>query len=136
MPNTGDALLNKVLSPVYNAIFMLQVATNDAAKAAGQYTIGQTDTVTGTVPKLVTVIALRAGTYSEVSATLGCSNFEGTATVTFYSGVTKLATITNTGIPAAKTSGGFTLTEATDVSVYLVGDTSKTVAFVYGIGVK
>lgn len=135
-PNTGNVILDRALAPVYNALLMLQVATTEAAAAAGQYTIGQTDTITGTVQKLVTVIALNPGRYLEVSATLGGTMSDSVAILDFYDGITKVSSITNTGLPTAKTGAGFTLTEAKEISVYLRAGNSTTTVFVYGIGIK
>jgi hypothetical protein len=120
--NTGQSLqINSSGIPVWNNTV---------------YTLPVSDTVTGTVAKLITEVNLLAGVYTTVSATIGCSNSTDTATLTIYDGDTLLATLLNTGTPTQQQTTGFTLANDSYISFYLTGVTSTTTALIYGIGIK
>ena len=111
-------------------------ATLAGYSANSGFAFGQNETVTGTVPLLITTTLLPSGTYASVSAMLGCLLATDTATLQIYAGTTLLTTLTNTGTPSFVTTTGFTLSVATQLSFYLSGSSLTSNAFIYGAQVK
>lgn len=95
------------------------------------------DSVTGITPLLISRFTLPAGTYTEFKAVIGSALSTTIASLEIKkSDGTVLKTLTRTGTPLEVTTTGFTLVSDTLISIYLKGDLSTTISYIFSLGIK
>lgn len=102
-----------------------------------KYDIACNDNTTGTVPKLVTALELRAGVYSELSATMGCLIETDTAILELRKADGSLVkSIERTGFLGRAVSNGFTVTANAMIYFFLRANQPIATALILGVQIK
>ena len=126
-PDNTDPALKEYL---FRHLNNLQNSINSISNS---FCLSVNDMVTGTIEKLITVIPIKAGIYSSISAIIGCDAVGNIATLILKKeDGTVILSIQNSGTPAKVTSP-IRFNDDITVYFYLVGNRLTTNAFIFSL---
>lgn len=131
----ADASIFNSLNSLSTQISWVQEKSNNAISG---YKFGLSDSILGTVPKLVCSFYLPEGDYAAPTAEIGCPASTSTATLSVKSEdeLTEV-TIIHSGIPAWTTAtAGFTITVETQFNLFLSANSATSLALIKGFEIK